>query len=169
MKFTLITTALVAVLAASGAQAQQTVYTTPGGTPDGKVTVVVPENHVVVPSYVPPAAQDTVKGPVDLHNPNNIRFLSGGVGADEQAEMKAAEADYPLKVTFASPDGAFLSDVQVDIKDAKGIDILSLLTDGPILLVDLKPGSYTLTASNGSQMKEHSFTLKGKHAFAIHF
>lgn len=147
----------------------QSTYNTPLGTPDGKIQVVIPEGTVVTPTYVPNTARDVTSGPTDLFNPQNIHFLSGGIGADEQLRLKNAEPEYSTKVTFAVEDGSFISDVQVDIKDAKGTDILSLLTDGPILLLDLKPGSYTLTASDGVNIKENKFTLKSKTAFAIHF
>lgn len=145
-------------------------YNTPNGAPDGKLTVIVPENQViVVPERELPPVQDKVKGPTELSNPSNIRFLSGGVGADEQQRLKAAEADYPLKITFAREDGSFVSDVRVDFTDAKGGEVLKLVTDGPILLVDLKPGSYIVTATDGADTKEQKFTLGNKHAFAIHF
>lgn len=145
-------------------------YNTPNGAPDGKLTVVVPENQVIiVPERELPAQQDRVKGPTELLNPGNIRFLSGGVGHDEQQRLAAAESDYPLKVTFARADGSFVSDVRVAFADEKGNEVLQIVTDGPILLVDLKPGAYTITATDGADTKEQKFTLGKKHAFAIHF
>lgn len=158
-----------ALLFAMPAGAQTATYTTPTGTPDGKLHVIVPEGTTVQPVYVSPAQQDTVTGPQELYNPQNIRFLSGGVGADEQALIKAAEADYPVKITFASDGGAYFSDVQVDVKDSKGTDVLSLITDGPILLLDLKPGTYTLTASNGREVKELTLKPQNKAALAVRF
>lgn len=165
--------ALAAILAVSAAlPAYATIgnYNTPNGAPDGKLTVIVPENQViVVPEREVPPVQDKVKGPTELSNPSNIRFLSGGVGADEQQRLAAAEADYPLKITFARKDGSFVSDVRVNFSDEKGNDVLQIVTDGPILLVDLKPGTYIVTATDGADSKEQKFTLGKKHAFAIHF
>lgn len=164
-----VAAAAAASLLLSSVAFAQSGYNTPTGKPDGKVTIIVPEGQTLEPTYVPDSSRDLVVGAKELFNPNRIRYISGGVGREEQERIKAAEANYPVKVTFAAEGGAFLSDIQVDVKDGEGKDILSLITDGPVLLMDLQPGTYTLTASNGTEAKEHTFSLKKKLAFAVRF
>ena len=48
-------------------------------------------------------------------------FECGGVGLEEQQRMKAAASNYHLMLTFAVSSGAYLSDVDVEIKDSKGV------------------------------------------------
>lgn len=106
----------------------------------------------------------------EVINPDGIRYMSGGIGADEQAMFKAAEADYPVKVTFANSNGAFMSDVEVMVKNSAGETVLGLYTDGPILMMDLKPGNYTLTADDGSEVKTQKLNVTDKiRSHTLHF
>jgi hypothetical protein len=59
--------------------------------------------------------------PAQPHQQNGVDYINGGVGQDEQNAMRALKADYNLRLTFATrKTGAFRSDVQLDIVDAKG-------------------------------------------------
>ena len=71
---------------------------------------------------------------------NGITYVCGGVGKDEADRMKQAARDYDLMVTFATKKGAYLSDAQVAIDDARGRPLLTTTCDGPIMLVDLPKG-----------------------------
>lgn len=104
-------------------------------------------------------------------NPHGIRFMSGGVGADEQARFKAAEAEYPVKFVFASSGGAFMSDVNVTVTDKAGETVLGMMTDGPILLMDLEPGSYTVKADDHGQVQTRDITVSdsSNKTYTLHF
>jgi hypothetical protein len=71
-----------------------------------------------------------------------VSYVCGGVGEGEQQAIKAQAGKYDLMLTFAVSHGAYLADVDVEIKDAKGAVVLSARCDGPIMLVDL-PGAGT--------------------------
>lgn len=106
----------------------------------------------------------------EVINPGNIRYLSGGIGQDEQMMLKQAEADYPVKVVFANTNGAYMSDVNVTVKDASGATVLKLVTDGPVLLMDLKPGAYTLSADDGGQVKSQKLNVSDSNrTYTLHF
>ena len=89
------------------------------------------------------------------------RYVNGGFGLEERAVMPAG---FPLKVVFATAKGHYLSDVQVDIYEGQGKKAFSVAADnGPWLLVDLKPGSYRLTAVHNGHKKEiSSFSVPSK-------
>jgi hypothetical protein len=82
------------------------------------------------------------------HQQNGIMYLNGGVGQDEQSAMRAQRADYNLQLTFATnQSGAFRSDVQLDITDAKGASLLSVPNAGPMFFAKLTPGTYRISAA----------------------
>ena len=86
-------------------------------------------------------------------------FECGGVGVGEQQRMKAAASDYHLMLTFAVSNGAYLSDVDVEIKDAQGRSVLSTRCDGPIMLVRLPSrGSWRVTAQANGQSRQKTIT-----------
>jgi hypothetical protein len=79
---------------------------------------------------------------------NGISYINGGVGTDEQNAMRALKADYNLRLTFATKQtGAYRSDVQLDIADAKGASLLSVPNTGPMFFARLPAGTYKISAS----------------------
>jgi hypothetical protein len=77
----------------------------------------------------------------------DVTYLCGGVGEEEIAHMKSEARGYDLMLTFAAQDGAYLADVNVDIRDAKGARVLQTKCDSPILLVDVpRTGNYRIRA-----------------------
>lgn len=85
--------------------------------------------------------------PIDTQG--GIPYLSGGIGSDESAAIKAAASRYSLSVTLASTqDGrnVYLSSVPVTVMDANGGVVLDVVSNGPYLLADLPPGRYRVSA-----------------------
>ena len=84
---------------------------------------------------------------------NNISYISGGVGKDEQELASAiSRFGYNVQLVFAEQQtGAYLADVRVRIADPKGGVILDAVSDGPMFLAKLPPGRYQVVAeANGS-------------------
>jgi hypothetical protein len=95
-------------------------------------------------------AQNAAPAPGALaqHQQNGIAYVNGGVGQEEQSAMRAQRTDYNLQLTFAtSQSGAFRSDVQLDIMDAKGANLLSVPNSGPMFFAKLPPGTYRISAA----------------------
>ena len=89
----------------------------------------------------------------------SVTFVTGGVGQDEAAAMKAAENSYPLALEFvkrAPPNGEFLANVDVTIKNRSGDTVLTTTSDGPFLLAKLPAGRYTVVAEVDGQTKTRS-------------
>lgn len=79
---------------------------------------------------------------------NGITYVNGGVGEEEQAAMKAQRADYNLLLTFATKQsGAYRSDVQLDIMDAKGASLVTAANAGPMFFARLPAGTYRISAA----------------------
>lgn len=78
---------------------------------------------------------------------NDVTYLCGGVGQEEASYMKKEARAYDMMLTFATRDGDYLADVNVDIRDAKGKPVLQASCDSPMLLVDLpRSGTYRIHA-----------------------
>lgn len=83
-------------------------------------------------------AMETYKG---------IPYVSGGIGVDERATLRARGKEDNLKLTFALEDGHYLGDAAVLITDATGHKVLEALSQGPWFLAKLPAGTYTVRAT----------------------
>jgi hypothetical protein len=79
------------------------------------------------------------------------RFVSGGVGLEERADMDAMAKEYNLKLIFAITTREYLSEVKVVIQDSGGKTHLSTTADGPWMLVKIPDGDYIIQATMGAQ------------------
>ncbi|MBI3783176.1 MAG: carboxypeptidase regulatory-like domain-containing protein [Deltaproteobacteria bacterium] len=98
-----------------------------------------------------------------VHEHDGVAYVSGGVGTDERHEIEALAAQFNLKLTMALSDGHFISDTQVQIRDAKGSTLVEAASDGPLFYAKLPPGSYTVVCSlNGKEVKRSATVTTGK-------
>lgn len=77
----------------------------------------------------------------------SVSFVSGGVGIDSEAQLKAREKEFNLKLIFTLVEGNYLADVGVRITDAAGKMVVEHVADGPFFLAKLPSGGYTVTAT----------------------
>jgi len=99
-----------------------------------------------------------------------IAYLSGGIGQDEQEAMKSVASHYDLLVTFVeSGSGAYISDVRVAIDNRMGERVFEISTEGPLLLVKLPAGRYTVSALNGERLLSRKVTVSGKSSSRVVF
>lgn len=78
-----------------------------------------------------------------------VDYKSTGVSREE----RKAYPGYPLKLVFATYEGALMAGVKVDIIDDSGESVLSLSEAGPWLLVDLAPGEYDVKVEGTHGMR----------------
>lgn len=91
-------------------------------------------------------------------------FRCGGVGEEDQQRMKAEAAQHALMLTFATADGAYVADVDVEIRRG-GQAVLQGHCGGPIMLVDLAPsGSYEVLATARGHTQRQSISIGSKPA-----
>lgn len=73
-------------------------------------------------------------------------YRCGGVGHADQERMKSEAAGHDLLLTFATVSGAYLADVEVEIRSGDRL-VLQARCEGPLMLVDLPAdGSYEVLA-----------------------
>lgn len=85
--------------------------------------------------------------------------ISGGAGEDARQELLTLERDYNLKIIAADTSGDYLSAVQVVIDSARKQRVLDATMDGPILLVKLAPGTYTIRATSDAKTLTRTVTI----------
>jgi hypothetical protein len=82
---------------------------------------------------------------------NGITYLSGGFDREEALAMQAEARSYPLSLVFSAGEHKDpVADVKVTIKDAAGKLLLDTYATGPIMLVTLPAGRYTITAQKST-------------------
>lgn len=99
---------------------------------------------------------------MQVQEQNGIRFLSGGVGDEEQMALQHASRDYNLKLSMASG-GKYMGNGTIRIEDSRGNQLVDAATSGPLFLAQLPAGQYRITAqAEGGQpitrqihVKEH--------------
>jgi hypothetical protein len=97
-------------------------------------------------------------GPVQ--NDQGIRYISGGIGDDERAELEALSSQFNLRLLFAMQgSGNYLADVQVRILDSRGATVLSAISTGPWFLAQLPPGIYTVEVSTPDQSQRQTLQI----------
>ena len=91
---------------------------------------------------------------VKVRSEGAVSYASGGVGDEERQVFDSMSKDFNLKLTMALSSGHFVSDATVQIADSHGHTILDVVSNGPLFLAQLPPGSYTISSSlNGKEQK----------------
>jgi hypothetical protein len=113
------------------------------------------------PSQLPDAAAGSDGSPPErllrIQNDQSIRYVSGGVGEGERAELNALSSQFNLRLLFARQgSGEYLSAVRVNIRDARNGMILSTESKGPWFFAQLAPGDYIVEASAPDQAQQQA-------------
>ena len=97
---------------------------------------------------------------------SQVDYSTGGVGHEEREQMMRERSQYNLWLTFANErDGAYRSDVDVRILDARGQALVDASDAGPWLYAKLNPGTYRVEATARGQTITRSVRV-GKGATA---
>jgi len=94
---------------------------------------------------------------------HGVTYLSGGIGKDEAAAMKAEAKNYPLSLVFSrGKDNEYAVDVSVAIKNRAGKPVLDAASAGPILLVRVPAGRYRIVATSHGKALQRAVLVKAK-------
>ncbi|HEY9103027.1 hypothetical protein [Chitinimonas sp.] len=84
----------------------------------------------------------------------DAQYLCGGVGEESMATLQSQRGNATHSLLFvAGARGAYVADVDVSISGKALAQPLQFKADGPICLLKLPKGSYTLEASHGGLQK----------------
>jgi hypothetical protein len=96
--------------------------------------------------------------------PGDVRYMNGGIGEEQADLMRQMSTEFPVRFTFSrhNPEhntDEFVADVRLRITDSGGRTLLDLLGQGPIFLLSLPNGTYTVDAEHGGQVKTRRFQV----------
>jgi hypothetical protein len=107
-------------------------------------------------------ASMAMAGPDKEKEFNGITYACAGVGGESQTDPRWQR--YPAKLVFAGGNGDYLSNIAVNIENAKGEPVFEAVCDGPWLLVDLPPDKYRIAAvAENSYRNEFTMTVGSGH------
>jgi hypothetical protein len=96
-------------------------------------------------------------------------FRCGGVGQDEQERIKAEAARHGLLLSFSVTGGAYLADVDVEIRRGDQV-VLQARCSGLLMLVDLAPaGPYEIRASAQGRDQRKTVNVGGQRPATVSF
>src|SRR6185369_2788613 len=106
----------------------------------------------------------------EINTQPRMEMVSGGIGESGMDAIISAQKDYSLKLIFSESTGEYLADVSVNIADRKVHTVVSTNSVGPILLVKLQPGAYTVSSSTDKETKTRKIVVKntGLSTYYIH-
>ncbi len=84
--------------------------------------------------------------PPQVRSAKGIDYLNGGAGEEARAAMTPLQSGFDLKLVFSNPSGEYLVADHVSVKGRAG-EVFDVDRAGPLLLVRLPAGDYTVTAN----------------------
>ncbi|WER50612.1 hypothetical protein CupriaWKF_30005 [Cupriavidus sp. WKF15] len=131
--------------------------------------------RTAAPARAAPAApaETTAAAPTDgvppVRHVGEIAYQTGGVGVDEVAAMRRTASEYNLRLTFSGRGGESLAGVNTSILGAKGQEVFSAVSDGPLLYVRMPPGAYRVVVTADGVEKKTSVTVPRRGAVSRSF
>lgn len=99
-------------------------------------------------------------------------YVSGGVGKLEQNAMRGMESHYPIAMTFAKHnqgENEFVAGVKLRVTDHSGKSVIDLNDGGPMLLLKVPDGKYTVRAEYEGHVKTQSVDVTAGHHANLDF
>jgi len=94
---------------------------------------------------------------------NGITYLSGGIGRDEADAMKAEAKRYPLSIILSEGrHDAYVANAKLTISGADRKMVLDAVSVGPIMLVKLPAGRYSISAMVGGETLRRTVEVSEK-------
>jgi hypothetical protein len=116
------------------------------------------------------AGVDLSAAPPAKQSASGVEYRSGGVGKEERDALHLAAAKYPLKIVLsAGAEAAFLNDATVRATCSSGTASFEADGVGPLVFVDLPPGSYSVAVTARGSTTQQSVSLGADKQTAISF
>jgi hypothetical protein len=81
-----------------------------------------------------------------VRSEGGVEYINGGAGEEARAAIDAERGAFPLRLVFSVASGAYVLADHVEVSGANG-KVLGVDNAGPMLLVKVPPGDYTVDAS----------------------
>jgi hypothetical protein len=118
----------------------------------GLATALLAPVAVLAQGASPAADPGTAAAP-QVQTVHGIDYLNGGAGEEARAAIDAQRSAFTLRIVFSVTSGAYAVADHVEIGNARG-PLLAVDNAGPMLLVKLPAGDYTVAASHGGKTEQ---------------
>jgi hypothetical protein len=81
-----------------------------------------------------------------IEQSSGIEYINGGAGFEARDEIAAVQSGFPLRIVFSGKGGEYVVADTVTVRD-QNRELLRVKDAGPLLMVNLPPGKYTIEAS----------------------
>ena len=105
-------------------------------------------------------AAETVE-PLVPESSEGVRYLSGGIGEDELAQIEAAKASYNVKILLAEKSGHYISGVHLTLSTLLGDKLVDIPSAGPFVLLQVPGGTYQIEAAYEGHAQQQRITING--------
>ncbi len=82
--------------------------------------------------------------PLQAQKSGDVMYLTGGIGDEEMAQLKAEENNYNVRIMMSATGGAYIGDVMVRVIDDKGAVVATSESAGPYFYIQLPAGTYVV-------------------------
>lgn len=94
-------------------------------------------------------------------NEQQVNYQTGGIGQEELAELRENASNYNTQFSFANAaDRAYLNNLQIRIVNDQQALIFEDNEVGPLLYLQLEPGTYELSATSNDVEQKIKFTVR---------
>ncbi len=88
----------------------------------------------------------------------SIAYLNGGAGEEARIAIERMQGGFALRNVFSGQGGQYVVAERVTVRDARG-QATEIRNAGPILVMDLPPGRYTIEAEVDGRLQRKEVTL----------
>lgn len=128
-----------------------------------------PATTATAPAAAPaaPVAVPAASALPEIQRKNGIEYITGGIGIDESRAMQFEAEHWPLLITMAEitrgqSRAVWVANVDVSISTRQDKPIIDFRSNGPLALVRLEAGKYTIRARfNGVEEKRDFMVMAG--------
>ncbi len=111
-----------------------------------------------IPLAFAQAGTNPATAPTVQRSPGGTAYLNGGGGDEERAAMTARQGEFPFKVVMSGAGGEFVVVDKLSVSTPQG-ELLAIRDAGPLVMIKLPPGQYTLEATWQGKTERRSVRL----------
>ncbi len=104
---------------------------------------------------------------LEVQTYGEISYITGGISDEETDMLKAHASEYNLHILINSTGGAFEVAEKFHVLDSKGVEVLRVDDAGPYVYAKLNPGSYTVEANQGGEIRTSKINVPAKGASKV--
>ncbi len=122
---------------------------------------------LVAAQPAPAQSNPALAGAPVVQSAGGIDYVNGGIGEGARAAMTQMQERFALRLVFSNSAGQYLVADRVTVRRGDR-EVMSVSQAGPILMLGLAPGSYTIDADYGGR-SEHRTVSVGSAAQAVNW